>query len=163
MLKPTTIEKEGYTEEIEQEESFVEEIPAAYYGDPKNQIHYINRFLSKHTKSKLSVLELMVKDNGCKIIKPQNWIVNPAGELVHPGQLFLAYNMVPQGNLRCVICNNIFNFNTILEHLQGTYENGHKLSTAQTIDLFSREFYDWNVKNSYEKSGFEYKGSDIEF
>ena len=117
-------------------------------GNPADQIHFINRFLSKHTKSKLSVLEIMIKDNGCKLIKPQNWIFSPSGSMIHPGQLFEAYNMLNQGHLRCVICNEIFSLDTILEHLQGTYEKGHKLSTEKTIKLFAREFYNWDFHNN---------------
>jgi len=157
MQEPTIIKKEGYTETDEVEESFVEEIPSQYYGDPKKQIHFINRFLSKHAKSKQSVLELMSKDNGCKIIKPQNWIMNPAGSLIHPGQLFEAYNVSNSSGVRCVICKDVLDWNTILEHLQGSYNKGHKLSTEKTIKLFAREFYNWN----YRDSKFTYRGEDI--
>ena len=128
-------------------------------GNPADQIHFINRFLSKHTKSKLSVLEIMIKDNGCKLIKPQNWIFSPNGSMIHPGKLFEAYYMINQGNLRCVICNEIFNLNTILEHLQGTYEKGHKLSTEKTISLFKREFYSWEFRNNQ----WSYRGDPISY
>ena len=140
-------------------EPSMEVIPPMNMGNPENQIHYINRFLSKHTKSKLSVLELMIKDNGCKLIKPQNWILNPAGSMVHPGQLFEAYNMVPQGNIRCVLCSEVFDFNTILEHLQGTYEKGHKLSTEKTIKLYAREYYNW----SWYDNRYTYNGEDVKY
>ena len=138
-------------------ESSMEIVPSMDMGDSANKIHFINRFLSKHTKSKQSIIELMAKDNGCKIIQPQNWIMSPSGSLIHPGQLFEAYNMSPQGHLRCVLCNEVFDLNTILEHMQGTYEKGHKLSTEKTIKLFAREFYNWDFRNNI----WTYKGEDI--
>ena len=138
-------------------ESFTEIVPSMNMGDPEKQIHFINRFLAKHIKSKLSVLEIMIKDNGCKLVKPQNWIFSPSGSMIHPGQLFEAYNMLNQGHLRCVMCNEVFDLNTILEHLQGTYEKGHKLSTEKTIKLFAREFYNWDFRNNI----WTYKGEDI--
>ena len=131
--------------------------PSINMGNPADQIHFINRFLSKHTKSKLSVLEIMIKDNGCKLIKPQNWILNPGGSMIHPGQLFEAYNMLNQGHMTCVLCNEVFTPDTILEHLQGTYEKGHKLSTEKTIKLFAREFYNWD----FQDNTWTYLGENI--
>ena len=138
-------------------ESSMEIIPSMDMGNAENQIHFINRFLAKHTKSKLSVLEIMIKDNGCKLVKPQHWIFSPSGSMIHPGQLFEAYNMLNQGQLRCCICNEIFSLDTVLEHLQGTYEKGHKLSTEKTISLFKREFYNWALRDNI----WTYKGEDI--
>ena len=128
-------------------------------GNPENQIHFINRFLAKHTKSKLSVLEIMIKDNGCKLVKPQNWIFSPSGSMIHPGQLFESYNMLNQGQLRCCICNEIFSLDTILEHLQGTYEKGHKLSTENTVKLFAREFYNWELRDNI----WTHDGEDVSY
>ena len=137
----------------------MEIIPSMDMGNPENQIHFINRFLAKHTKSNLSVLEIMIKDNGCKLVKPQNWIFSPSGSMIHPGQLFEAYNMLNQGYLRCCICNEVFDLNTILEHLQGTYQKGHSLTTEATIKLFGREFYSWNFHNNI----WTHKGEDVSY
>jgi len=137
---------------------FVEVIEAQYYGDPNNQVHQINKFLSKHIKSKKSVLELMADDNGCKIIPKFNFIISPAGTMIFPGQLFEAYNMINTGGIRCSICKEILNLNTILAHLQGNYQKGHNLSTEKTIKLFGREFYNWEFSNGV----FRYGGTKVE-
>ena len=73
------------------------------YGDAKKTIHPINKVLQESKTKNKSVLEILVKANHCKIIQPQNWIINPAGSLIHPGQLFMAYDMTPHGNIKCVI------------------------------------------------------------
>ena len=132
--------------------------PSVDMGDPKNKIHFINRFLSKHTKSKLSVLEIMARDNGCKIIPKHNFIIDCAGRMILPGQLFESYNILNTDGLRCVICKNVLDWNTILAHLQGNFQHGHNLSTHDTIKLFGREFYSWDYRNSK----FSYRGEDIE-
>jgi len=138
---------------------YVTVVPSEDYGDPKKQIHMINRFLSKHTKSKLSVLEIIAKDNGCTIVKDHKFIIDCAGRMILPGQLMEAYGLVNTGGVRCVICKDILDWNTMLAHLQdGFGEHGHKLTTKDTIKLFARNFYDW----SWHNSTFTYRGENIE-
>ena len=48
------------------------------HGDTKNTIHPINKVLQASKEKNKTVLEILVKDNNCKIIQPQNWIIELA-------------------------------------------------------------------------------------
>jgi len=136
---------------------FMEIVPATDYGDPKNRIHPINRVLQAYRGKKLSVLEILAKESGCTIVPKHNFIIDCAGRLILPGQLFEANGLV-NSTVRCVICKNVFDFNTILAHLENDFRDGHELSTQEVIKLFAREFYNWE----YRDSRFSYRGEDIE-
>ncbi len=141
---------------------YVTIVEATDYGDTEKTIHPINKVLQAYKGKKLSVFEILAKDSGCHIIPKYNFIINSAGRMILPGQIFESYGIM-NGNVRCTICTDVFDWNNILVHLQDDFQKGHHLSTEKTIKLFAREFYAWETKRTLGKPGYTYRGSDIKF
>ncbi|MCH7648220.1 MAG: hypothetical protein IIA83_06410 [Thaumarchaeota archaeon] len=137
-------------------EPSMEIIPATDYGDPKNRIHPINKVLQESKSKNMTVLEILAKDSGCKINKKYSFIEDVAGRVILPSQLFESYGLL-NGNVRCTICKDVFDWNTIMIHLEDDFRNGHKMNTSSVIRLFASEFYNYEYRNGK----FQYKGEDI--
>ena len=125
---------------------YVTIVEAQDYGDPEKAIHPVNRILSKSKAKNKTVLEILVNDAGCKFIPKHNFILDAAGRLILPGQLMECYAILP-GTVRCPVCALSSDWNTILAHLQGDFQKGHKLNTDKTIKLFKDEFWNWSYRN----------------
>jgi len=133
---------------------YVEIIDSVNNGAP---IHPINKVLQANKDKNLSVLQILAKDSGCTIDTKYNFIIDCAGRLILPGQLMEAYGIM-NSPVRCVICQDSLEWNTILAHLQDDFQNGHNLNTEKTIKIFSKEFWNWE----YSDSRFTYRGEGIE-
>jgi len=119
---------------------------AIQFGNSENKIHTVNRILSKSKAKNKTVLEILIKDAGCKLIPGHNFILDGADRLILPGQILEYYGILP-GTQRCPICADSYDWNTLLAHLQGDFQKGHKLNTDKTIKLFKDEFWNWSYRN----------------
>jgi len=140
------------------DEPGVIEVPAMQYGE-QGKLSQINQYLMKHRNSSKSVKELLCIDNNCKIDKKFNFIIDNAGVHHLPSKLLAIYGIGEVGAIRCPLCKKPIQLDGILDHLESTFEKGHKLNTRDTIKLFSMEWWLW----SYTNSQFRYRGSDISF
>ena len=126
-------------------------VEARDYGDPEKTTHPVNRVLKKSKAKNKTVLEILVNDTGCKFIPNHNFILDNGGRLILPSQIMEVYGLLP-GVLRCPECADVYDWNTILAHLQGDFQKGHKLNTEKTIKLFQDEFWNWRWFNGrFEK------------
>jgi len=121
---------------------FATEMPASNYGGSKKTIHLVNRALQNNKSKTKTVLEILANDTRHEIIPNHNFILDEGGRLVLPSQVMKDYGL-GIGPLRCPECAVSLHWDTIFAHLQGDFQDGHKLSTEKTIDYFTQEFWNW--------------------
>jgi len=126
-----------------------------------NTIHPINRMLQKYKKSKLSLIQILAKDNNMSIDKKFNIIYsNATGQQIKPGQLLACYGIFPSGLIQCPLCADSLETDDLIYHLTDSWKKGHSLNTRQAIDLFALNFWDWSW---HANIGWSYLGEKIEY
>ena len=139
------ITKEDFENREKQISKFATEIPARNHGKASKTIDPIVKALRSNPK--LSTIEKLVKSAGCKLVKPYGFILENSGKVVTISQVIAFYGIVTTGGARCPKCFEPFSYDTILYHLENSYQNGHNLKPAEVTKLFERRFYNWGYHN----------------
>lgn len=124
---------------------FATEMPERDYSTGPKTIDPIVRALQGNPK--LSTIEKLVKSAGCKLVKPYGFILENSGKVVTSGQIINYFGINTTNGVRCPICTESFPYDTILFHLEETYQSGHKLKPKETAILFEERFYNWDFRD----------------
>jgi len=138
--------KVDYKEQGKQIPEFATEVPAQEYGDGTKRIHLIIHTLNKSKAKNKTVLEILIKGANYEYISKQNWIIDHRGDIILPSELIERYGLF-NAPIRCPICMDVYNWDTIFAHLQSNFQKGHNLSTDKTIKYFEDEFWNWTLHN----------------
>jgi len=143
--------------ELEMEELVVE-VPAV----KNSSTHPINVFLAKHKNSKLTVLEILCKENGITIDKKFGYLIDNTDHHQNPSVLLKIYNLIMAGPEICKICLKPIQADSYFAHMQEGYLEGHHISTKKFIEHLSQEPFNWTYRANITPP-FSYLGSPIGF
>lgn len=139
------IEKENFSQREKQISEFATEVPAQDFSSSPKTIDPIVQALKGNQK--LSTIEKLVKSSGCKLEKPYGFILENSGKVITISQLIAFYGINTTNAVRCPICTEPFPYDTILFHLEETYQSGHNLKPKEVTELFEQRFYNWEYRN----------------
>lgn len=129
-------------------------MPAVDYSSGTKTVDQIVRAL-KSGDQKLSALERLVRSAGCVLLKPYGVILENSGKAITISQLISFFGINTTSNVKCPICAESFPYDTILFHLESTYQRGHKLKSSQVTKLFERRWYNWDHRGDHFYDGEE--------